>query len=66
MYDFDHSVFQLGWASRLGGPTDSRSWESWCRIKGAEVVRLEGTVAMESTSEVEAEMTAEAGMCEIS
>lgn len=29
-------------------------------------MRLGGTVAMEGTWEVEAEMTAEAGMCEIS
>lgn len=38
------------------------SWESWRRIKGAEVARLGGTVAMEGTWEVEAEMTADAGM----
>lgn len=39
------------------------SWESWRRIKGAEVVRLGGTVAREGAWEVEAEMTAEAGIC---
>lgn len=42
------------------------SWESWRRIKGAEVVRLGGTAAREGAGEAEAEMTAEAGMCEIS
>jgi hypothetical protein len=38
------------------------SWESWRRIIGAEVVRLGGTVAIEGTWEVEAEITAEAGI----
>lgn len=42
------------------------SCESWRRIMGAEVVRLGGTVAMEGTWEVEADITAEAGICAIS
>lgn len=42
------------------------SCDSCLRIKGAEVVRLGGTVAMEGTWEVEAEITAEAGMCAMS
>ena len=38
-------------------------WRESRRLRnGAEVVRLGGTVAMEGTWEVEAEMTAEAGM----